>query len=62
MEKPYDVAYAIRKFESGELSDTEVIEFFQRLVDSGLAWSLQKFDVFAQNLIDAGFVRRPVGQ
>ena len=31
----------IIKYESGEMSQEEVIEFFQGLIDSGLAWTLQ---------------------
>lgn len=32
---------AMLQWESGTLSDSETIELFQHLVDSGQAWSLQ---------------------
>lgn len=32
---------AMMRWESGTLSDSETIELFQHLVDSGQAWSLQ---------------------
>lgn len=41
MPKPYDEVSAIMAYESGELTDEEIIELFQHLVDSGLAWKLQ---------------------
>lgn len=28
-------------FENGELDDQQTISFFQQLIDSGMAWSLQ---------------------
>ena len=31
----------IIKYESDEMSQEEVIEFFQELIDSGAAWKLQ---------------------
>lgn len=50
----------IIEFESGELSEDEVIELFQELVNSGQAWSLQGFyGRTAQALIEAGLVFRP---
>lgn len=47
----------IIEFETGQLSEDEVIDLFQELVDSGLAWSLQgSYGRFAKSLIDAGLV------
>lgn len=42
-------------FENGDLDDDDVIELFQELIDSGLAWKLQGFyGRTAASLIDAG--------
>ena len=44
-------------FENGELNDDEVIQLFQDLVDSGVAWQLQGYyGRTARHLIDAGMV------
>ncbi len=42
-------------FEQGDLDGAEVIEFFQELIDSGLAWQLQgHYGRTARRLIEAG--------
>jgi len=47
----------ILAYESGELDESGVIELFQNLVDSGLAWRLQgNYGRRAKALIDAGLV------
>lgn len=52
-----DITSNIIAFESGELDQDGVIELFQSLVDSGLAWSLQgSYGRTAQALIQAGLV------
>ena len=53
-----DVVGKIMDYEAGEMSEEEeVISFFQELVDSGLAWSLQgSYGRMAARLIDAGLV------
>lgn len=44
-------------FENGELDAGDTIELFQKLVDTGLAWSLQGFyGRFARDLIEQGYV------
>jgi len=44
-------------YENGELNESEVIELFQGLVSTGLAWSLQgSYGRTAKALIDAGLV------
>jgi len=48
-------------FETGTLSEDEIITLFQELVDSGLAWSLQgSYGRTAHALIDAGLVKGPI--
>lgn len=49
----------IMAWESGEMTDEEIIEFFQELVDTGMAWELQgMYGRAAQALIDAGYIKR----
>ena len=51
---------AILKFEAGELSRNEIIDLFQGLVNSGLAWQLQGcYGRMAAQLIDQGLVVAP---
>lgn len=43
------------QFEQGDLSDEAIIDLFQELINTGLAWSLQgSYGRMAHNLIDAG--------
>ena len=52
-----DITSNIIAFESGELDQDGVIELFQNLVNSGLAWSLQgSYGRTAKALIEAGLV------
>jgi hypothetical protein len=49
----------IMRYEQGEMDEAEAIEFFQHLIDSGLAWQLQgHYGRTAQRIIDAGLCRR----
>lgn len=52
-----DVVGKIIRFEDGAMDEQEVIDFFQELVDSGLAWQLQgSYGRFAAELIRTGLV------
>ena len=45
----------IISWENGELDDEQAVEFFQELIDSGLAWSLQgSYGRTAKALIENG--------
>lgn len=56
-ENLYDL---IIDFESGELPPEQVVDLFQYLVDTGLAWQLQGFyGRTAKALIEAGEVTIP---
>jgi len=45
------------RYESEGLDDDELIEFFQHLVDTGLAWSLQgHYGRTAAALIEEGYI------
>lgn len=56
MKKPkIDIVSSIIAYECGELDDNGIIDFFQELIDSGMAWSLQgSYGRMAQRLIDGG--------
>lgn len=50
-----DLCLDIMAYEDGEMEEEEVVEFFQRLIDSGIAWSLQgSYGRMAMRLIDEG--------
>jgi len=52
-----DLALQISAYEAGELDSEQVIDLFQRLVNTGIAWQLQgSYGRTAQALIDVGLV------
>jgi hypothetical protein len=52
-----DTVTDIMRYEDGEMDEAEMIAFFQRLVDSGLAWKLQgSYGRMAMRLIENGQV------
>jgi len=56
-DKHRDIVGDIIRFKQGEMSEEEIIQFFQQLVDSRLAWQLQgSYGRMAERLITAGLV------
>jgi len=54
-----DLVGKIMDFESGQMTEDQIIEFFQELVDSGTAWTLQgSYGRMANALIEKGLVKR----
>jgi hypothetical protein len=50
-----DIVDKIIDYEGGEMSDDEIITFFQELINSGMAWQLQgSYGRMATRLIEAG--------
>lgn len=53
----YDTTGNIIAYEEGELDFDQMVELFQHLVDTGLAWQLQgSYGRVARDLIDQGLV------
>lgn len=43
-------------YENGEMDDDQKVEFFQKMIDSGVVWQLQgSYGRTAAYLIDAGY-------
>ena len=51
-----DTVGKIIDYETGLMSDDEVIDFFQEMIDSGLVWQLQgSYQRLAIQLIEEGY-------
>ncbi len=49
-------------YESGEMEDEDIINFFQELVDNGMAWTLQgHYGRAAMSLLEGGYITRKGG-
>lgn len=54
----FDYIGAIIAYEQGELDEAAMLELFQYLVDTGLAWALQgHYGRTAKALLDAGLIQ-----
>lgn len=50
----------IMSYENGEMEEEEVIEFFQGLINNGMAWTLQgSYGRMAMRLVEDGFCTLP---
>jgi hypothetical protein len=61
-ETTFDLTSAIIAFETGDMdTEEQVLELFQYLVDTGMAWSLQgHYGRTARDLIEEGLIRPAV--
>jgi hypothetical protein len=51
-----DLTTMIVKYEGDELNGLEIIDLFQKLIDNGMAWSLQgHYGRMAMDLIESGY-------
>ena len=56
----YDLCAAIEAYEEGTMEEEDVRDFFQALVNSGLAWTLQgAYGRKAHAMLDAGEIDMP---
>jgi len=54
----FDLTDRVVSYEEGRASEEEIVELFQYLVDTGMAWKLQgSYGRAAMDLINAGLVR-----
>ena len=54
--KEMDLVGKIMDYEGGAMGEEEMVEFFQKLIDNGMAWTLQgHYGRTAKALIDAGY-------
>jgi len=52
-----DLLEKLMRFEAGDMDEAETIDFFQDLVNNGMAWKLQGYyGRMAAHLIDQGLV------
>ena len=57
--KPEVSVDELMKYEDGRMDDDEIVELFQKLVDNGMAWTLQgSYGRTAMELIRQGLVKR----
>jgi len=57
MLKDRDLVDKIMEFEMGLMDEEAILDLFQELVDTGMAWSLQgSYGRMAKSLIDQGLI------
>lgn len=57
MARMKEFVHEVIRYENGEMSEAEIIEFFQSLVDTGMVWELQgHYGRTARALIEAGTI------
>lgn len=57
-QRPFDLVGAVIDFENGDMSEDDIIDLFQYLVDTGLAWKLQgSYGRMAAQLIENEVIR-----
>ena len=57
---PYEACEICEGFDGRDHTEEELVEAWQYLVDTGLAWSLQGwYGRTAKNLIDSGIINMP---
>ena len=57
-----NIANKVIQFERGEMKEKEIITFFQELIDSDMAWTLQgSYGRLAKDLIALGHCRAKNG-
>lgn len=55
----YNLADGIMNYEAGMMSDEQIVELFQHLIDNGAVWRLQgHYGRTAEHLISAGLCHR----
>ena len=58
-----DFVDKVIEYEAGEMSDEDTVSFYQELVNSGMAWTLQgHYGRMAMHLIESGLVQQPKEQ
>lgn len=61
--KHVDIVGKIIAYESGEMNDHDIVEFFGELVANGMAWTLQgHYGRTASALIEAGYIEAKTGK